>query len=80
MHDHDSNNSNHDDGGGNGHGRRQSKSNFACLICADECRDRRGLRDHFVVCVERNGNPGARRWDDGLEGRVGGGGVGDRYV
>lgn len=50
--------------------RGTKKSRMTCIICDADCRDQRGLRAHFVVCVERNGNPNGARWDDPLKNRV----------
>ena len=47
--------------------KRKTKSRMACIICDSDCRDSRGLRNHFVACVERNGNPNGVRWNDALE-------------
>ena len=45
----------------------QRKSRMTCVICDADCKDLRGLRNHFVTCVDRNGNPNGARWDDALE-------------
>lgn len=50
--------------------RGNKNSRMTCIICDADCRDQRGLRAHFVVCVERNGNPNGARWDDPLMDRV----------
>ena len=46
---------------------RKTKRTRICIICGFDSRGARGLRDHFVVCVERNGNPNGVRWDDALQ-------------
>ena len=46
---------------------RKTKRTRICIICDYDCLSRSGLRKHFVVCVERNGNPNGVRWDDALE-------------
>ena len=38
-----------------------------CTICGKDCKDKRGLRNHFVACVDRNGNPLGACWDDSLK-------------
>ena len=48
------------------HGRER-RTQMICTICGSACRDRRHLRDHFVACVGRNGNPSAACWDDFLK-------------
>lgn len=45
---------------------RDTKTIMTCSICNSTCRDLRELRGHFVVCVDRNGNPYGARWDDCL--------------
>ncbi|CAD6568604.1 MAG: hypothetical protein ASARMPREDX12_001594 [Alectoria sarmentosa] len=45
---------------------RETKTTMTCSICSSTCRDLRELRGHFVVCVDRNGNPDGARWDDCL--------------
>lgn len=50
--------------------RVKQKSRMTCIICDADCKDQRGLRAHFVVCVERNGNPNGARWDDPLKNRA----------
>ena len=42
------------------------KARMTCIICGSGCQDKRGLRDHFVACVDRNGNPNGACWDDSL--------------
>lgn len=44
----------------------EKKAKMTCIICGSARRDLRGLRDHFVVCVGRNGNPNGACWDDSL--------------
>ena len=39
---------------------------YICAICNGPCRCLRELRNHFVACVCRNGNPNAVCWDDCL--------------
>ena len=45
----------------------QANARMPCSICGSACRDRRSLRNHFVVCVGRNGNPNGACWDDSLK-------------
>lgn len=45
----------------------EKKTKNICSICGSDCYDKRGLRDHFVVCVGRNGNPNGACWDDSLK-------------
>ena len=42
------------------------RSKYKCAICKGACRDKRELRDHFVACVGRNGNPDGAIWDECL--------------
>ena len=45
---------------------RELRTRFICSICGSVCRDKRDLRNHFVTCVGRNGNPNGACWDDSL--------------
>ena len=42
-----------------------SASGFPCPICRAKYSQRENIKAHFVACVERNGNPRGRRWNDG---------------
>ena len=46
---------------------RKTKRTRICIICGFNAREAKGLRNHFVVCVEHNGNPNGVRWDDALQ-------------
>ena len=45
----------------------ESKARRICSICGSARKDLKGLRDHFVACVGRNGNPNGACWDDSLK-------------
>ena len=46
--------------------RSSTPLHFSCPVCKSPFGKRDHVRSHFAACVERNGNPGGLRWDDGL--------------
>ena len=45
---------------------RSRSLQLVCPLCKSRFGKRDHVRSHFVACVDRNGNPGGLRWDDGL--------------
>ena len=49
-------------------GKENERKIHPCIICGRKFEKRSHVKEHFGVCVERNGNPTGARWNDELDG------------